>query len=240
MLSPRDQFLHWSELFSRYNTQTSRRDKWFRLAQYISKFIVLHFTDLGMGKLDILVRLKKLEAAINSSRKCYRIVGSIDFFQKAVELYRKPGEDKLINSLSIIANVSKILWLFHDHLLWAGKIGILQVNSERLGRGGAWCWVVALVSLIIRDLKNITNLELQMGRLRNDEREEQLSGGGPATAMLATKNKEWRTAQVELLKDCLDLTLPLNTLGRVGPKLAAACGILSTLIGIKQEWRKLL
>lgn len=40
-----------------------------RLAQYISRFIVLHTTDMGMGKTDLILRLKKLEVALSDARK---------------------------------------------------------------------------------------------------------------------------------------------------------------------------
>jgi len=194
-----------------------------------------------MGKSDLIGRLKKLESALGDSRKLYRIFGSIDFLQKAIDLYRTPAKDRTMNSMSIMANLAKALWLFHDHFLWFGKIGLFQVNAARLSRGGAWCWVVALVCLIIRDLKNITNIEQEIGRLRNDQRNElaSLTNSSQTNVALLAMDKDWRGAQVELLKDCLDLTLPLSTLGRVGPKLAAACGVLSTFITIKQEWLKI-
>jgi len=230
------QILHGTELFSRFNTQAGRRDKWFRLAQYVSRLIVLHSTDIGWEKLEVILRLKKLESAASDARKLYRIFGSIAFLQKAIELYRKPGPDQTINSMSIVANIAKALWLFQDHFLWLGKIGIMQVNKEKLGRGGAWCWLVALGCLIIRDFRQITNLEQEMDRLRALRRDQQQSFDD---SQLKAKDKEWQTAQVELLKDCLDITLPLSTLGRVGPKFAALCGVLSTLIGIKQEFSKL-
>lgn len=56
---------------------------------------------------------------------------TLDFIQKALDALGKKDETE--KALEVLGYLFKAIWLFSDHLIWFGKIKLIQVcNSTRI------------------------------------------------------------------------------------------------------------
>lgn len=217
--------------FNAYNALASRRDHWFRLVQFASKLVLTTAAERGCSAEEWFKRLKGLESAVGDARKLFRIVSSADFFQKALETWNRSGQDEILRVTQTLGFLGRVLWLFHDHAMWLTRAGVIKGDMAQLTRKSAWCWLLALAFLIARDLRHQALLDEKLRKAKE--------GGVGDPADTRRIQHEMRVARVELWKNVLDLLIPLSMLGRVGPKLGSFAGVITTLISIRQEWRKL-
>lgn len=55
----------------------------------------------------------------------FRMARTLDFIQKALDALGKKDETE--KALEVLGYLFKAIWLFSDHLIWFGKIKLIQV-----------------------------------------------------------------------------------------------------------------
>ncbi|XP_014662128.1 PREDICTED: peroxisomal membrane protein 11A-like, partial [Priapulus caudatus] len=200
-----------------------------RLVQYASRFIIWYMKDAKDSQ-TLIWRVKKLEAAMTSSRKLFRMFNSVEFLTKAIDSLAE--KDDYLRYLSVIGMTGKGIWLLFDHLLWFGKIDMFKVNP-RYSRVSAWAWLAANIALTLRDLRKLHLLRMRTVTLKQAPQEEIKEDYCNLRPLVVA-------VQLELAKDFCDIFIPLATLGYADTGLAAAGGVISSVIAMQQEWGKIV
>ncbi|PIK48520.1 putative leishmanolysin-like peptidase [Apostichopus japonicus] len=65
----------------------------------------------------------------------------------------------------VLGYLFKAIWLFSDHLIWFGKIKLIQIDTKRWGQRSAWCWLAAN-STLDRDLYKLQQLIMQAEEIK--------------------------------------------------------------------------
>ncbi|XP_071826200.1 peroxisomal membrane protein 11B-like [Apostichopus japonicus] len=211
--------------FIKYMSYTDGRDKVNRTVQYGARFILWYFDRYG-GVLSTIQKVQNLESALTSSRKLFRMARTLDFLQKALDALGKKDETE--KALEVLGYLFKAIWLFSDHLIWFGKIKLIQIDTKQWGQRSAWCWLAANSTLAARDLYKLQQLIIQAEELKQ-------SGNSSHRGNLPG---DMQKVKLQLAVDLCDILIPLASLGYINKGLGAAGGVTSSLIGGYLVWEK--
>lgn len=169
----------------------------------------------------------------------FRIGKPIDFYLEILKQLKNP-DAVLRNTISGRA-VCLAGWLLLDHLLWFGKIGVINIDMKKWSRRASWFWLTGLLLAVTRDVYQY--LKVTEARQRYIQRALQQQPGEPFSVVLNSPavhqfDKDRRTHIIELVKDVFDLSIPTSSLELLplSPGLVGLLGLLSSLIGLKQVW----
>ncbi|BFZ22479.1 hypothetical protein BsWGS_25518 [Bradybaena similaris] len=210
----------------KFNSQTAARDKIFRLAQYGSRLLLWQLTH-GSPDVpgEVITRLSKLEAALGLSRKLFRLGNCVDLAHKAVDAFSIQNAG--IRALTVTSHAMKSLWLFIDHFLWFGKVGVIKMDVVLWTRWSLRAWLLCLVTASVADVILLLEVQARLGREHTDP---------PGTVkQLMTQVRGFR---LNFWRDFCDIFIPLGGLGYASPGLSALCGVVSSVIGFLQEWER--
>ncbi|XP_077994111.1 uncharacterized protein LOC144447868 [Glandiceps talaboti] len=213
--------------FVKFTSLTDGRDKIYRTAQYVSRWLIWYSENGGeTSSSDLMIRIKNLEAAVTLSRKLFRMARSMEFLQKASDAMNIT--DDILKTFEVLGMLGKAIWLVSDHVIWFGKVKVIEVDLGWWSRISAWTWLLGIVSLILRDLRKIQNIALRAKAMKDGgDREDPL-----------TLKMEYKAARVELIKNFCDMWIPLGSLGYANKGYGASGGVISSLIGFRQLWHK--
>ncbi|CAG5115715.1 unnamed protein product [Candidula unifasciata] len=213
--------------FIKFSSSTSARDKIFRLAQYGSRLLLWQLTHGSPDRhREVITRLSKLEAALSLSRKLFRLGNCVDLAHKAVDALsiEHPG----IRALTVTSLTMKSLWLFIDHFLWFGKVGVMKIDLILWTRWSLRAWLVCLIAASMADVILLLDVEARLHR--------ESTGRAQRTPYLKA---QVRSVRLNFWRDVCDVFIPLAGLGYASPGCSALCGVVSSLIGFLQEWERL-
>lgn len=214
----------------KFNSHTQARDKIYRTVQYGSRFALWYLSQqTGHSRLE--EKLQKLEAALALSRKLFRMGNCLELSQKALEALSTPHH--LMRLLGVSAQGFKAIWLILDHIIWFGKVDIIQINHATWNKWSSWSWLIALASATILDLIKLTRLQ---AKVEAEMLQQKSAGSHPE--VLSQFKIEKHNMQLTFWRDFCDLFIPLSSLHYANSGLGAFCGLLSSLIGFQQEWEK--
>ncbi|GFR81423.1 peroxisomal membrane protein 11 homolog [Elysia marginata] len=213
----------------KFNSHTAARDKIFRAVQYGSRFILWKLTHGSKeGHADVIVKLQKLEAALGLSRKLFRMGNSMDLAHKAIDALSIPNTGMML--LVLTSHSMKALWLLLDHLLWFGKVGLIEVNLPSLTRLSLRMWLIGMAAASISGMLKIQAADNKLARFQKEN--------GKNARVPSPLQAELRASRLNFWRDLCDMLIPMGGLGYASPGLAALCGFVSSLIGFHQEWEK--
>lgn len=129
--------------------QTSGRDKIYRSCQYGGKFVWWSL-EQRQGHEEITRKLKLLETHLGTSRKLFRIANSISFLQAALKSLQK--EDNVLVVLITLSKLNSALYLFFDHLIWAYRVGLVEVDAKYYSKLSNRFWLTTIFLNLSRDL----------------------------------------------------------------------------------------
>ncbi|XP_013395286.1 peroxisomal membrane protein 11 homolog [Lingula anatina] len=212
----------------KFNSYTSSRDKIYRICQYASRLVLWYMARQGKTAGDLQEWFQKLEAAMTTSRKLFRLATSLEFLQKAVDASKVTDNALVVTILG--GMLGKALWLLIDHLLWLGKVNLVQVDMKKWSRRASWFWLVGQIFLVARDVRKLQLLMIRAKKIQRHGEENRESTG--------TLRKDFHTARLEAAKDILDILIPLSSLEFISKGFGAGGGLLSSFIGFRLEWEK--
>ncbi|XP_022110677.1 peroxisomal membrane protein 11A-like [Acanthaster planci] len=213
--------------FIKFTSYTEGRDKLYRVTQYASRFLLWYYTNYG-GPKNTVQTVQNLESAVTTSRKLFRMFRSAEFAQKAMDMLALT--DDVQRLLTVIGYSGKALWLLVDHLIWFGKTDIYSVDTKKWSQRSAWCWLIALVSLTLNDLRKIQLLARRAADMQRAGTIKSMQG--------AELQRDIQKAHLQLIIDASDLLIPLSVLGYVSKGWGALGGVVSSVVAIHVVWNK--
>jgi len=203
------------------------RDKIVRTIQYGSRFLSWYLSQHNAA--DSAKKLKVLEDSSSMSRKVFRLAKSLQHFQSAGKTFLAES-DGVIKITTVVQQLALALWLLYDHVIWAGKLGLVKTDKmPTYARRANIFWLVAMLMGIV---KSLYQLQQSQGKL--------LRASGTARAEI--KNKQFDDL-LELVKNTLDVPIPLTALNQrvatlIPTGIVGLFGTLTSLIGVYQAWIK--
>ena len=162
------------------------------------------------------------------------------FDQLRVAFHTINLKDPILRFLITFAKINRFLFLFLDHLVWAGRVRLVTIDNKQWSIRSARFWFVAILFGIFRDLYDfIVALQIERVRLTHD------STGAQKTL----KNALTRVAKnnpallLDFVKNCTDIFLPLSQLKAgtgLSPGLVGIMGVVSSTCGLVAIWNEAL
>ncbi|CAF93252.1 unnamed protein product, partial [Tetraodon nigroviridis] len=233
----------------RFNAQSQAKERVFRAAQYACALIGYTLQRGGAGA-HLHGSVKQLEAHISLTRKLLRLGNSLEALeaaQRAVHL-----SDGVLRLCLTLTHLNRALFLACDHLLWAGRTGLLpSLDHSKWSHRSFRYYLFALILSLTRDLYE---LRLLMEREERSKGPRGSSSAQPGDSASCPARRPLRLLVevlysnppllLDLLKNSCDIFIPLDRLGicRAGPGLVGACGLTSSVLSILaiiHPWLKL-
>ena len=241
-----------------------------RLIQYLSRFI---WTILDGGV--AVDRLKRLEETLSTSRKrelrplilsnivpsnvifdCNlvlqlgRFIDTLNSARSSVLI-----EDRILNLTLTMSKVSNSLFILSDNILWAGRVGVINIDRIRWFRTSFKLWLYSILMNLVRDLYEFNKLLKPSAVTRVKESIQskfqattsQKSDPFPPRSVPETdpieqsrrvlkvlaKNKP---LTIDVIKNLADVWIPLNGLNHVtlSPRLIGLLGTISSTCALIQ------
>lgn len=167
----------------------------------------------------------------------FRIGKSLHHFQVVLQTIHLHNPVQRI--LVTLARINRGLYLLMDHVVWAGKVKLLNVNTGYWGRSAARFWLLAVIFSLCRDLYELwLALRVEQSRLRHD------TTGGSQTLSTAVQRTLRNNPAVVLdtAKNTTDIFLPLQSLEYVSlpSGVIGLLGVASSLCGLASIWQDTL
>ena len=207
------------------------RDKLVRTVQYFCKFYGWYAFEYLQNK-DWKTRLASVESNLSLGRKAFRWGKSLSFFNNLLKAVKDPKMDMVTKSTSIVANFCLGIWMLYDHLIWAGKTKLIKdLDLKSISYRACALWITGLFLNIIKTAYALQKNHQKALKQPNQDR------------ALETISEQQFDLSLDLVRTCLDVTIPLNTLSpsfseRVPSGVLGVLGLVSSLIGIFQVWKK--
>jgi len=202
------------------------RDKVCRTIQYGSKFLAWWL--IANNNSELSKRFLTLENSAAMSRKIFRLAKSISLIQSASKTFNDE-KNLVVNATTVLQQLCLAMWLFYDHAVWAGKLGLVQTDIAGHTRKSNSFW---LVSMIMGVAKNAYLLH----------QTHMLAAETTKANTLELLRKRQVESLLELLRNFFDIIIPLSTLAprlQIPTGLVGASGLFTSIIGMWQVWCKL-
>jgi len=203
------------------------RDKVVRLIQYWSRFFSWYL--LVNNKPDAHKLIANLEAHASMSRKIFRLLKSVAFLQSASKVAVEET-DAVVKVTTVVQHLGLAIWLIYDHIIWAGKLGLVQTDLVGHNRKANIFWLISMVAGAIKSAYLLQQTQQKMNAAQKEE------------ALDSLRKRQFEYF-IELMRNILDLPIPLHALNKtvqqhVPTGLVGLSGSITSLIGIYQIWSK--
>lgn len=167
----------------------------------------------------------------------FRIGKSFHHFQVALKTIHlaNPVQQFLVT----VARINRGLYLLMDHVVWVGKVKLLDVDTGKWNRAAARFWLLAVIFGLCRDLYELWKaLRVEQSRLQHDT-----TGGSQTlgTALERTMHNN-PAVVVDTVKNATDIFLPLQSLEvfNLPSGVIGLLGVVSSLCGLASIWEDAL
>lgn len=153
-------------------------------------------------------------------------------------------QDVTVRITCTLSKIANALFLLADHILWIGRTGLINVDSEKWGRVANKYWLYSIVMNLVRDVYEILRILEQEGRrlgfppgegLRRTSLVDGFTGKTVSLSLQAvTFVQEHKDVVVDTVKNSCDLMIPLTALGyvRLSPGTIGLLGVVSSVAAI--------
>lgn len=229
------------DTITKLNSQTIGRDKLARLIQYLSRAIWHYMQQRNYNKKSI-ETLKSLEYTFGTFRKLLRLGRCIDVLYSALSTlhYAEP----VVRFTSTLSRITNALYLLCDHVLWAARAGVADINTDRWGTTANRYWLFSIYCNLIRDIYEIIRIiSLRNNRANNSKYglKKLCDNSGYACSIYRSINMsifkiiiEHKDVALDTLKNSCDVLIPLTTLGfiKLSPGTIGVLGTISSIASI--------
>ncbi|XP_051157186.1 peroxisomal membrane protein 11B [Leptopilina boulardi] len=218
------------DAFIQLNNQTAGRDKIIRTLQYGSRAYWFYTQNKHSTAYSVDV-LKSLEYTFSSFRKLLRLGRCFESLYSTFSTINYP--DVVIRITMSVSRISSALFLLADHIIWIGRVGIMQVDISKWTSMSNRYWLMMLIMNLTRDFYEIL-------QILKDCKTNLLWNRASKRSVLkyygqVCSHFKYRTDIIsDTIKNGCDIFIPLTALGytKLSPGAVGILGVISSLIGI--------
>lgn len=141
--------------------------------------------------------------------------------------------DAVVNYFNAGRQLGYAGYLTLDSMVFLDSSGIYKFESSKtLQRQAFRFWLFGLAMSAMNGLYKLRKLKEREEKVKKTEAEGKVEG--------ETIVKEKKAAQIQLLSDMCDLTIPTSSLGYINfdDGLVGLAGLASSIIGLRAAWQK--
>lgn len=138
--------------------------------------------------------------------------------------------DITVRFTTTLSKIANALYLLCDHLLWAARAGVADINTDKWGRIAYKYWLYSIVMNLVRDFYEINRL-FEINRRKGGSR---LAVRAVNTSLLYLIAAQHKDILVDTIKNVCDVFIPMVALGymKLSPGIVGLLGIVSSIAGI--------
>jgi len=145
-----------------FMTSVSGRDKFYRLAQYLLRFISF-LIQLKWVNNPLSDPIGKIASGFGAGRRFVRLGGLPGTIKSVLESFTEP--DILIRYCNFLARLSGLIFMVLDHANWVSRCGVFKMDYDQMSIYDSMCWLGSLAPAILSDtyiyiLTSIKEIEL--------------------------------------------------------------------------------
>jgi len=176
-----------------------------------------------------------------------RLGRCLDVMHSALQTIHLP--DSTLRTTLTLSRIASSLYLLCDHILWFGRIGLINVDKNDWSNWSNKFWLYSITMNLVRDFYEIFNL-LKISNSSNlaqkhyyghSSRINVMPSHTPVTYETSfIRTVEWiirnKNVCTDTLKNFCDFWIPMTSLGhtKLSPSTIGFLGMLSSLIAILQ------
>ncbi|KAL1588564.1 hypothetical protein WHR41_03074 [Cladosporium halotolerans] len=219
--------------YQKFVATTLGRDKTLRTIQYFSRFLAwyLYRTNHSQSTVDVFNGVKK---NFGSVRKAMRLTKFIEHFKLAAVASDSKAADPIVKYLAVGRQLGYAFYMLLDNMSYPDVAGIRKFQAAaRLQKEAYRAWFFGLSCNVIAGLYTLYNLRIQA-------KKQQDSADAEKAVEVKKLAKDASTAQLQLLSDLCDLTVPSSALGyaNLDDGIVGLAGTVSSLLGLYSAWQK--
>ncbi|XP_033337924.2 peroxisomal biogenesis factor 11ab [Megalopta genalis] len=218
------------EKIIKLNEQTAGRDRLVRLLQYGSRTYWYYAQNIGVTQHSAEV-IRSLEYTLSSFRKLLRLGRCLDSIHAGLKIMKHP--DTVLRVILVASKIANALFLFTDHIIWIGRVGLHKVNIEKWTKTSNKCWLLSIIMNLIRDIHEIVKILGHEGKnaFLNTSKIS-LNTWKQYEMFIPIRNH--KEVVMDTVKNGCDLLIPLTALGytKLTPGTIGLCGVISSLVGL--------
>ena len=170
---------------------------------------------------------------IRTTRKILRLLRTLEYStkikQNVPKLQHQLGDIKMLinNLLSILQNLSTFLFYLSDHRVLFAELGVIDQSYKVAHYSKSYKFY--LMENVFGALKRLTDMLIMLFENKYEGQEVEFSEA----------TKLFKELAIDFIKCFLDVFVALHYLnGAVSANKASVIGVITSLIGISQMWKK--
>ncbi|KAI3324262.1 peroxisomal biogenesis factor 11 [Xylariaceae sp. AK1471] len=227
--------------YLKFVATTVGRDKLLRTLQYFARFYAWYLLRTNGTRAEI-APYEAIKKSFGQARKLLRVGKNLEHFKAAAVAFDSlassgkgvgGARDPVLKYAALGRQLGYAGYLTADMLTVPDAFGIKKwEGAKRAGREAQRFWVMGLACSVVAQSYTLYKLREREARVDRKEGE-----GVVESKKIAL---ERATAQLQLLSDLCDLTIPTSALGWVGfdDGFVGLAGTVSSLIGVYNQWKK--
>ncbi|KAH9810747.1 peroxisomal membrane protein PMP30B-like [Teratosphaeria destructans] len=218
---------------NRFLATTVGRDKTLRTIQYFSRFLAW-YTYRTNSPATTVALFEGIKKNFGSVRKAMRIGKNLEHFKAAAVAADSKNLDPTLKYLAVGRQLGYAFYLTFDALTYLDAAGIKKwEGAARLQREAYKAWLAGLLCNVAAGVYTLYNLQLSVKKQTDSQDAEK-------AVEVKKLQKERAAAQLQLLSDLCDITVPSSALGYANfdDGIVGLAGTTSSLIGLLAAWTK--
>eukprot|EP01113_Clastostelium_recurvatum_P036390 TRINITY_DN5177_c0_g1_i1.p1 TRINITY_DN5177_c0_g1~~TRINITY_DN5177_c0_g1_i1.p1 ORF type:complete len:228 (+),score=43.27 TRINITY_DN5177_c0_g1_i1:90-773(+) len=220
---------------SRYIAQWDGKDKIVKLGQYTARLLAYMALHAPMDKkraANYATQLTKMEASFSDARRAFRLGGIVREYNNYLNLSPKRNPD--LYWFEEIQVYAAMVMECLEFVIWASKIKIMTLHPRWIKLSDSM-WLVRLVYALTLTFSQLSTLKRKTLSHLTDK-----DNGRHASQHLAEYEQQRRMLVLSVVRILADMAVCVSgIIERSHKGFTAACGVVSSIIGIYQGWKKL-
>lgn len=148
--------------------------------------------------------------------------------------------DSTLRLTLTFSRISSSLYLFCDHILWFGRMGLFDIDKSKWSNLSNKFWLYSIVMNLIRDFYEIQNILKASSFSRYSQPRGKVVSENLNLEAQFIVFMNWisrnKNVSLDTFKNFCDFWIPLNSLGHVKahPGVIGLCGAISSFAAIIQ------